>query len=593
MAQYSEGVRYVIVNGQVVLDDGEVHERQTGAAHTTPGITFCDRGHVMIIRALSVRLAALLLIAAAPTQAQVANARELTGTARSRDGMVVTGSAYASEAAARVLGAGGNAVDAAVTAAFVLGVVEPSMSGIGGRTQILLRTRTGEFVGIDGTTQVPASYPGGAGSRGESTYGYESIAIPGTVAALVSAARRYGSWPLERVLEPAIQLAENGFAIPPPEADRIAGIAAQLREFEGTRHYFLKPDGSPFRAGEPFRQPDLARTLRRIAARGAAGFYLGETAEAIARDHKAHGGFITAADLQRYGIQDALIVRGSYRDHTLIGTYLPASGATTIEAMQILQHFDVPAFAGSARWASIVAQSLLLSFDDRDSTMEPASRKAAWLTSKELAALRARAIADRGARIGDRGLHSPDDEPEHTTHLSVVDRNGMVVTLTQSVGPLMGSRVAAPGLGFLYAATMGYLGTTRPGDRPFSSQSPLIVMEGNQPVYVLGAAGARRILSAIVQTLSRAIDQKLPLYQAMALPRFHPTASQIEIEVRSGTAWSTSALDSIRQMGFTVRPRDDAPYFARINGIGYDLLAGEWIGVADSRWQGAASGPIR
>jgi gamma-glutamyltranspeptidase / glutathione hydrolase len=191
-------------------------------------------------------------------------------------------------------------------------------------------------------------------------------------------------------------------------------------------------------------------------------------------------------------------------------------------------------------------------------------------------------------------LRSPirDNEPEHTTHLSVADRNGMVVALTQSVGPLMGSRVAAPGLGFLYAATMGYLGTTRPGDRPFSSQSPFIIMQGNQPVYVLGAAGARRILSAMVQTISRAVDQKLPLDQAMRLPRFHPTANQIEIEVRPESAWSTGALDSLRTMRFTIRPRDDAPYFARINGIGFDTQTREWIGVADTRWQGAAAGPI-
>src|SRR5688572_21775172 len=163
------------------------------------------------MRALS---AVAMLLAVVPVQAQLTSTRELTAIARSRDGMVVTGSAFASEAAARVLGAGGNAVDAAVTAAFVLGVVEPSMSGIGGRTQILVRTRTGEFAGVDGATQVPARYPGGAGSGGENTYGYESIAVPGTVAALASAARRYGSWPLERLLEPAIQLAENGFAIP-------------------------------------------------------------------------------------------------------------------------------------------------------------------------------------------------------------------------------------------------------------------------------------------------------------------------------------------------------------------------------------------
>src|SRR5688572_9056784 len=162
---------------------------------------------------------AALMLGASPLQAQVAASTELTRTARSAQGMVVTNSSFATAAAARVLGEGGNAVDAAVTAAFVLGVVEPSMSGIGGRTQILLRTRAGEFAGVDGATQVPASYPSGAGSRGEDTYGYESIAVPGTVAALTAAAQRYGSWPLPRLLEAAVQLAETVFAIPPAEGE--------------------------------------------------------------------------------------------------------------------------------------------------------------------------------------------------------------------------------------------------------------------------------------------------------------------------------------------------------------------------------------
>jgi gamma-glutamyltranspeptidase / glutathione hydrolase len=538
------------------------------------------------------RVTGVLMLGVSPLQAQVAAPTELTRTARSAQGMVVTNSSFATAAAARVLAEGGNAVDAAVTAAFVLGVVEPSMSGIGGRTQILLRTRAGEFAGVDGATQVPASYPSGAGSRGEDTYGYESIAVPGTVAALTAAARRFGSWPLPRLLEPAIQLAENGFAIPAAEAERIASVAVQLREFEGTRAYFLKPDGTPFRAGERFRQPDLARTLRLIATEGAAGFYRGAVARAIAQDMRARSGYITELDLERYATRDALIVRGSYRGHSLVGTYLPASGATTIEAMQILEPFDLAGAAGSARWASLVAQALLASFNDRDSTMAPDQRKAAWLTSPELARLRARAIRDT-VSIRDPRSAIRDNEPEHTTHLSVADRNGMVVALTQSVGPLMGSRVAAPGLGFVYAATMGYLGTTRPGDRPFSSQSPLIVLRGDQPLYVLGAAGARRILSAIVQTLSRAIDQKLPLDQAMALPRFHPTANQLEMEVRSGTAWSDVELAAIRGLGFTVRTRDDAPYFARINGIAFDVATREWVGAADTRWQGVASGPAR
>ena len=180
-------------------------------------------------------------------------------------------------------------------------------------------------------------------------------------------------------------------------------------------------------------------------------------------------------------------------------------------------------------------------------------------------------------------------EPAHTTHVSIADRWGGVVALTQSVGPNLGSKVATPGLGFLYAATMGYLGELEPGTRRhWSSQSPLLVLRDGRPVLVIGGAGARRIISAVVETVSRFIDEGLPIDEALAAPRFHPTPSRIDIEVRSGAAWSEPDQERLRTLGFTVRAREDAPYFARINVAGWNATASAWTGVADPRWAGAA-----
>ena len=518
-------------------------------------------------------------------------------TARSAAGMVVTGSPLATRIGARVLAEGGNAVDAAVAAAFALAVVEPSMSGLGGRTQILLRTAAGRVAAIDGTTEVPASYASGP-TDDEGAFGYATIAVPGTVAALDAALAAHGTWPLARVLAPVESLAANGFALPAAEAERIAAAARRLAEFDGSRQHFLRRDGSPYSGGDVFRQPALAATLRALATRGADDFYRGEIAATMARELAAAGAHVAASDLAGYRAEASLVVRGRYRGHELIGSYLPASGATTIEILQILDHFDLSGKVGSAEWAAVVARALAAGFADRVQVREPAAAKAAWLTSRERAAERAEEIrrAWPGPRDGEplslARATPAEREPEHTTHLSVADVDGNVVALTQSIGPSVGSKVASPALGFVYAATMGYLGALEPGTRRhWSSQSPLLVVRDGRPLLVLGGAGARRIISGVVETVSRMLDGGLALGPALAAPRLHPTSSRVDLEERPGAAWTAAQADSLRALGHTVATRADAPYFARVNAIAFDTLTNEWVGVADPRWPGAAAPP--
>ncbi len=486
-----------------------------------------------------------------------------------------------------MLEGGGNAIDAAVGTAFALSVVEPTMSGLGGRTQLLIRTADGTFDAIDGTTQVPARPPPAGEAREE---GYTTIAVPGTVAALVLAQQRHGRLPLADVMEPAITLADEGFLLPGPEAARLAAIAARLSVYEGTRRYFLAADGSPIPAGAQFVQDDLARVLRAIAQGGPGVFYRGWIADSIAADMERNGGTVTREDLAAYEALSSRVVRDDYRGVEIVGTYLPASGATVIEALNILEQFDLRGRTGSTDWIALTTRALLVSFEDRVRDFDDPEAHAALLVSDDWAAIRAGEI---GGPEAPGIVTTPPEprEPEHTTHLTVADREGAIVTLTQSVGPTMGSRVATRGLGFVYAATMGYLAEVPPGGRPFSSQAPLVVLADSVPVLALGGAGARRILSAIVEVVSRVVDGRVALADAMAAPRFHPTPDTVFVEDRTRAAWPDSILAGLSDLGYAIALRSSAPYFARIHGVAFDPAAGMWTGVADPRWHGAAGAP--
>jgi gamma-glutamyltranspeptidase / glutathione hydrolase len=460
----------------------------------------------------------------------------------------------ATEVGARVLAEGGNAVDAAVATAFALAVVEPTMSGIGGRASTLIRTPDGEVVGIDGITQVPWSY-----EENVAPPGYDRAAIPGVPAALGEMLERFGTWPIDRVLQPAIRLAEDGFPLPEREARRFRAAADDLRSHPASRRYFLKPDGSAYEAGERFVQTDLARTLRGIASDGAAVFYRGWIADSIHADMSARGGFITRDELAQYEAPSAILVRGQYRNHQLVSSFRPASGHAVIQALQMMERFEVPGPGEGAEWASLVGQATQIAIADRRREFGTDRESARMFASRQFA-------EERGAGIGTPYLIPADElsgelefEPsvlalsgvgEHTTHLSVADRDGMLVALTQSLGPSMGTRLAASGLGFLYATRLGAV----PGSRPSSTISPTIVTDpAGEVIYVLGAAGDARIISAIIQSVSRLVDHGYTLDEAVAAPRIHPTSPrELAVEVGDHTEWSVSDIRRLQSFGFDV-----------------------------------------
>lgn len=544
--------------------------------------------------------------------------------ATSANGVVSAAQPLAAAAGAAMLEQGGNAVDAAVAAAFTLAVVEPSMSGLGGRAQILIRLPDGTFAGVDGTTQAPDSYD--PDTAPQASYGYPTVGVPGVPAALLKALSEYGSLDRATVMAPAIAAARDGFELLPGEAARHAAAFDRIAEFEGTRAIFLKDDSTTWQAGDLFVQPDLARTLEALAADGVDAFYRGEIAERIAADVTGNGGAVTAEALAAYQALDSRVVTSTYRGYETIGLWLPSYGAITIEILNLLETLPLAEF-DEDDWATAVAEAIRVAYLDRPEQRTP--EDAERLTSKEWAAQQAALMrvappamvalddaaearaAGAGVPLGVDGVREVRDVREvrevaleHTTHLSAADADGMMVALTQSLGPNMGSSVVTPGLGFVYAATLGgYLGRMEPGERAQSHISPFMLADDGAPLLALGAAGGGRIPTAIVAAISRMVDGSMSLDDALAAPRIVPETpgmrnggdadapTVVQVERVEGLGFSDAVLDSLLARGFEVEAVDRAGAFGRIHAVRWLSESGLWQGVADPDWEGAAAVP--
>lgn len=526
-----------------------------------------------------------------------ASAQSVRIFADSPHGMVAAAQPLATEVGVRILAMGGNAADAAVATAFAIAVVEPTMNSIGGRNQILVRLPDGTVAGIDGTTQAPWDYDYDTAPR--ASYGYPVIGVPGAVAGLMKLHAAYGSLPLSTLMAPAIDLAERGFRLLPQESARHHAAAAELREFPGSAAAYLEPDGTAHDPADLLVQPDYARTLRAIAAGGHDAFYRGEIAERMAADLAANGSAVKLQAFHEYEALDARVVRGSYRGYEVVGLDVPAAGAVVIQALQILENFDADAYT-DAQWAAMTGQALgLASRELRSINSDTASARAiskAW--AREVSeALRVPGRETGSAAGRDRPALPPalgprQDDQGHTTHFTVADAEGMVVALTQTLGPNMGSKVVTPGLGFLYASTLGgYLGRMEPGDRARSFISPVLVLRDGRPVLALGAAGGARIVSGVAQVISRMVDDGMALGPALAAPRVHMNGDELDAETSPVIGWTEAQLDEMRALGLTVRAVDRHGAFSRVHAVAFDPVSGHWWGGADPDWEGSARGP--
>ena len=515
---------------------------------------------------------------------------------RSKNGVVTTAHPLATNAGIEILESGGNAMDAAVAAAFTLSVVEPSMSGIGGRAQILIYTRDQKVHGIDATTQAPAYYEFDDTAGVE--YGYQTIAVPGVVKGLTDGLKDFGSLSLEQVMEPAIGYAQNGFALLPGEAYRQESVKDMLNEFAGTRQYYMNKDSTAKHAGQWIIQSDLARVLKSISEKGPDVFYKGWIAQSMVADIRENGGFLTLKSFSDYKAEKSHIVDGSYRSYGLKALWLPAYGAITIEALQILEALPVN-LNENRTWARAVYHAIKSAYLDKkeQKTLDDAER----FTSKSWAKKRAAgtpfmngSVNDASSKVKKDSIPRVQKDPDgHTSHLTIVDKNGMIVSLTQTIGPTMGSKVATPGLGFLYAQTMGgYLGKVEPNLRVPSHISPIIVFKNDKPFLAMGAAGGSRIPSSIVNVISRIIDHDLSLEEALNSPRVHPIEEGISLEVVDKVSWNNDDSTYFSKLGYTVEMKQLPGQFGRIHAVILDTLTGEWIGCADPDWEGTSAFPI-
>ena len=548
--------------------------------------------------------------------------------------MVVSSQELASRAGVEIMQAGGNAVDAAVATGFALAVVHPAAGNIGGGGFMLVRMADGRTHFVDYREKAPGSatrdmYLDVRGNviEGASEIGYKSIAVPGSVAGMTYAEQKWGKLTLKQVMAPAIKLAHEGYVLGWEQAGDLHD--RYLTQFPESRRVFQR-NGDYYKPGEIFRQPDLARTLERIAE-NPGDFYHGSLARELAAAIERGGGLITADDLAGYEVKEREPVRGTYRGYEIIGAPPPSSGGTVlIELLNILEGYDLAKLGSrSALSIHITAEAFRRAFFDRAEFLgDPDFAKipVAPLIDKKYAAawretidpVRASPSKDlkRPAVFNEleqyAAAHPPGTphEGQHTTHYSVVDADGNAVAVTTTINDWFGSRVTADGLGFLLNDEMddfsakpgvpnsdgllqGTANAIEPGKRPLSSMAPTIVVHDGKPVLVLGSPGSSKIITTVANVLMGVIDYGMNLQEAVNAPRFH---NQWMPDVVNVEKWfSPDTVNALEHMGYTVQVGvhdgdSVSPYWSDAECIAVDEKTGDRLGASDVRSNGKAVG---
>jgi gamma-glutamyltranspeptidase / glutathione hydrolase len=549
--------------------------------------------------------------------------------------IVVSVHELASHVGVEVMQAGGNAVDAAVATGFALAVVHPAAGNIGGGGFMLIRMADGKAHFLDYREMAPAAatrdmYLDAQGNviPGASEIGYKAIGVPGSVAGMAYAEQKYGKLTLKQVMNPAIRLAREGYALSWEEAADMHD--RYLAQFPESRRVFQR-NGEYYKPGEIFRQPDLARTLERIAEKPD-DFYHGALARELAAAMHKGGGLITPDDLARYEVKEREPVRGTYRGYEVISAPPPSSGgAVLIETLNILEGYDLGKMGDrSAQSMHYTIEAFRRAFFDRAEFMgDPDFAKipVAQLIDKRYAAawqetidpLHATASTDlkRPAVFSEleqyAAGHSPVmglHESNHTTHYSVMDADGNAVAVTTTINDWFGSRVTADGLGFLLNDEMddfsskpgvpnsdGLIQSSTnaigPGKRPLSSMTPTIVARDGKTVMVLGSPGSSKIITTVANVLMGVVDYGMNIQEAVNAPRYH---NQWMPDVVNVEQWfSPDTINLLQHMGYNIEVGLHygtyfAPYWSDAECIAVDAKSGERLGASDVRDGGKAVG---
>ena len=578
----------------------------------------------------------ILLLMAAVTISGAPFVAASTEPVHAWHGIVVSVHELASRAGVEIMQAGGNAIDAAVATGFALAVVHPPAGNLGGGGFMLVRMADGKLHFLDYREKAPAAakadmYLDAQGNviEGATEYGYKAIGVPGSVAGMVYAEQKYGKLTLQQVMAPAIRLAREGYRLSWDQA-RDFEDDKYLGRFAESRRIFQR-DGNYYQPGEMFRQPDLARTLERIAAKPD-DFYHGALARELAAALQKGGGLITADDLSRYEVKEREPVRGTYRGYEIISAPPPSSGGTVlIESLNILEGYDLGKLGDrSAQSIHFTTEAFRRAFFDRAEFMgDPDFSKipvAQLIDKKYAAAWRESIDADHASASNQ--LKRPaifseleqyaaahpqplvNHESPHTTHYSVVDAEGNAVAVTTTINDWFGSRVTADGLGFLLNDEMddfsakpgvpnsdeliqGAANAIGPGKRPLSSMTPTIVVRDGKTFLVLGSPGSSKIITTVANVLVGVVDYGMNIQEAVNAPRFH---NQWLPDVVNVERWfSPDTVHALEKMGYHVQfglrqGSDAGSYWSDAECIAIDAKTGERLGASDYRYNGKAVG---
>jgi gamma-glutamyltranspeptidase/glutathione hydrolase len=543
--------------------------------------------------------------------------------------MVASVHELASRVGIEMLRSGGNAVDAAVATGFALAVVHPQAGNLGGGGFLLLRKANGETHFIDFREKAPAAaaenmYLDAQGnvipesSKDSSVVGYRSVGVPGSVAGLVYAEKKYGKLSLDKVIAPAIKLAHDGFVLAYEDAQDLKDDE-YLAQFPESKRIFQR-DGNYYHPGEVFKQPDLAHTLERIA-KNPDDFYHGAMAQELATAIRKNGGLVTVDDLAAYDVKEREPIHGSYRGYDIISAPPPSSGGVAlVEILNILEGFDLAKFGNrSADAIHLEVEAFRRAFYDRADFMgDPDFAKVpvAQLIDKKYGAAWRDSIDPAHASVS-KDLKRPSfnelervarwhsaaiREPENTTHYSVVDAEGDAVAVTTTLNDSFGSRVTAAGLGFLlndemddftskpgvpntYGLIQGPANAIGPGKRPLSAMTPTIVLKDGKLFLVLGSPGGPTIITTVANILMGVVDFGLDIQEAVNAPRFHHQWLPDEILVEDRL--SPDTMNILRSKGHKLTVRQ---FWGDGECIMVDPKTGERLGASDARNNGKAVG---
>jgi gamma-glutamyltranspeptidase/glutathione hydrolase len=528
--------------------------------------------------------------------------------------MVVSQNAMASEVGADILRRGGNAVDAAVAIGFALAVTLPRAGNIGGDGFMLVHdAKSGEQVFLDFRSVAPkaatlAMFVDNQGQESQiASRGYLAPSVPGTVAGLHMAHKKFGKLRWSQVVAPAIALARDGVILTPDEAFVFGWGKERLSTSAAAKAAYYKPDGALYRAGERLKQPDLAWTLTQIAKHGADGFYKGPVAERFVADMKANGGLITMDDLAAYRAVERKPLRGTYRGLDIV-TAPPASagGATLLNMLNIVENFDLKRNgAGSAKSLHIMAEAMKLGYSDRYALLGDTDFVTAPIQgfiSKAYARARAERIdPDKAKPVAQMGVGDPFKfESPSTTHFSVADAQGNVVSTTYTLGADFGSGVMIAGTGVLLNNQMNNFSHAQaakalrdglppppnamaPGKRMLSTMMPTIVMKNGKPWVVTGTPGGSTIINTVMQVIVNVVDFNLNVEEATHQPRiYQDTSDKLRVEPN----FNPDTVNILKSMGHSITSDETMGSAQSIM-----IENGLFLGAADPRRPGAQAIP--